>query len=394
MTRIAYLDCFSGISGDMLLGALIDAGWPLDHLQAAVDALQLGDVTVSAERVHKRHLAGTQVRVHAPDAQPLRHPADLTDIIARADLPEDVRRRSQRAIDLLAEAEARVHGMPVEQVHFHEVGAVDTLVDVVGAAAGFHALGVAQIVSSPLPWSHGSIHIAHGHFPVPAPAVAALVEGIPVVPLAIEGETVTPTGAALVRALAAEVGPIPAMTVTRVAHGAGVKDWPDRPNLLRLVLGEAATGHATAETLTILACNLDDMNPEWYGPLIEAALGAGALDIWLTPVHMKKNRPGVVAEILCHPTDALALRTLLFTQTTTLGIREQQVTRWALPRQSETVRTPFGEVRVKIAAVDGERTKFAPEHDDCAAHAAANGVSVRDVWLAAIQAAERIERRD
>jgi uncharacterized protein (TIGR00299 family) protein len=385
MTRIAYLDCFAGLSGDMLLGALVDAGWPLERLQAVVDTLGMDGVRVQAETVSKHSLAGTQVSVLAPEAQPLRHPADLAALIEQADLPASIRARAANVIDALARAEARVHGVPVEEIHFHEIGAVDTLVDVVGAIAGLEALGVEQVVCAPLPWSHGTVQIAHGRFPVPPPAVAVLLEGLPVIGTDIEGEMVTPTGAALAAGLAGSFGLMPAMTVSRVGYGAGSRSWPDRPNLLRLVLGEQ-NGGTSAETLTVLACNLDDMVAEWYGPLIESALRAGALDIWLTPIQMKKGRPAIVVEVLCRPQDALALRTLLFRHTTTLGIRETTVTRWALPRQSHTVATRYGEVRIKEATLDDGTRKFAPEHDDCVAHASEHGVSVREVWLAAMQA--------
>ncbi len=390
MTRIAYLDPFAGASGDMLLGALVDAGWPLASLQAVVDSFGIAGVSVSAEVVHKSHLAGTYVTVHAPDAQPLRHPADLIAIIEGAAVSEAVRARAIAVITRLAEVEARVHGMPVDHVHFHEIGAVDTLVDVVGAIAGFEALGVERIVSAPLPWSGGTVRIAHGVFPVPPPAVAALLEGFPVKGVDVQGELVTPTGAALVTGLAAAFGPAPDMVVQRVAYGAGTKEWPDRPNLLRLVLGEqpGAVEGIRTETLTVLACNLDDMVAEWYGPLVETALRAGALDVWLTPAHMKKGRPAIIVEVLCRPADAPALRDLLFRQTTTLGIREYPVTRHALPRAVRTVSTPYGDVRIKIAEPGTDRAKFAPEHDDCAARAAERGVSVREVWLAAIQAAQ------
>jgi len=376
MTTIAYLDCFAGASGDMLLGALLDSGWPLAELQVVVDRLGLGAVTVEAARLVKHGLAGTHVEVIAPEAQPLRHPADLIRHIDAAGLPESVRGRAVGVIEVL------------DEVHFHEVGAVDTLVDIVGVIAGLEALGVGRVVASPLPWSHGTIKIQHGVYPVPPPAVAALLEGVPVVGVDVAGETVTPTGAALVAGLADEFGLMPSMTVTRVGYGAGRKDWPDRPNVLRLVIGQAeAAGAAQSETLIVLACNLDDMVPEWYGPLVEAALAAGALDVWLTPTHMKKGRPAVVVEVLCRPNAAADLRALLFRQTTTLGIRQSTVTRWALARQMTAVQTPFGEVRVKVAALDNGTRKFSPEHDDCAALAADHGVSVREVWLAAVGAA-------
>lgn len=388
MTRIAYFDCFAGVSGDMLLGALVDAGWPIERLQAVVDTLKVEGVSVQAEAVSKHHLAGMQVSVLAPNAQPLRHPADLIALIEQSDLSEPIQTRAIEVIMALAKAEARVHGVPVEEIHFHEIGAVDTLVDVVGSVAGLEALGVGQAVCAPLPWSHGTIQISHGRFPVPPPAVAALLEGIPVTGVDVEGELVTPTGAALMVCLAGSFGLMPSMIVSRVGYGAGSRDWPDRPNLLRLVLGEQ-TADTSAETLTVLATNLDDMQPEWYGPLMESALKAGALDIWLTPVQMKKGRPGVVVEVLCKPQDALALRTLLFRQTTTLGIRETTVMRWALPRQIRTVSTCYGDVRIKEATLDDGTLKFAPEHDDCAARATEHGVSVREVWLAAVQAAQQ-----
>ncbi len=390
MNRTAYLDCFAGASGDMLLGALLDAGWPLAELQAVVDSFGIPGVTVAAATVQKKHLTGTHVEVIAPDAQPLRHPADLIGIILRAAVSEAVKTKAIAVIERLAEVEARVHGMSVEEVHFHEVGAVDTIVDVVGVIAGFEALGVTRIVSTPLPWSQGMIKIAHGLFPVPPPAVAALLEGFPVKGVDVQGEMVTPTGAALITGLADAFGSLPDMTVQRVAYGAGVKEWPDRPNLLRLVLGDAAdgVGAARAETLTVLACNLDDMVPEWYGPLVEKAMEAGALDVWLTPAQMKKGRPAIIVEVLCRPADAATLRELIFRQTTTLGVREYRVTRWALPRTVRTVTTPYGEVRVKIGAPGTVLAKFSPEHDDCVACAKHHDVSVREVWLAAVQAAE------
>lgn len=389
MTRIAYLDCFAGVSGDMLLGALVDAGWPLERLQTVVDALKLEGVSVQAEAVSKHHLAGTQVSVLAPHSQPLRHPADLVRLIEQAELSKPIQARAADVVMTLAKAEARVHGVPVEEIHFHEIGAVDTLVDVVGSIAGLEALGIDQVVCAPLPWPHGTIQISHGRFPIPPPAVAALLEGIPVTGVDVEGEMVTPTGAALATCLAASFGLMPSMIVSRVGYGAGSREWPDRPNLLRLVLGEQ-NSDTSAETLIVLATNLDDMQPEWYGPLIESALKAGALDIWLTPVQMKKGRPGVVVEVLCKPHDALALRTLLFHQTTTLGIRETTVMRWALPRQIRTVATCYGDVRIKEAALEDGTLKFAPEHDDCMARAAEHGVSVREVWLAAVQTAQQL----
>jgi uncharacterized protein (TIGR00299 family) protein len=389
MPAIAYLDCFSGISGDMLLGALVDAGWPLERLQAVVESLQLDNVQVQTSRTSKHGIAGTLIRVVAPRDQVARGRDDLVEMVRRAGLAKPVEEQATAVINILAEAESRVHHVPVEAIHFHEIGAVDTLVDIVGTVVGLNELGVEAVYSTPLPWSSGTVKTAHGILPVPPPAVALLLEGIPVVGVDIQGEMVTPTGASLVRALARDFGPIPPMRVERVGYGAGQRDWAERPNLLRLVIGQAETPSdgLTVETLTVLACNIDDMNPQWYGPLVETLLKAEALDVWLTPVQMKKNRPATVVEVLCTPSRSGELRRLLFQQTTTLGVREYTVTRNCVERHIETVQTRYGPVRVKVGVLPGGGVKAAPEHDDCLALAAEHQVSVREVWTAAVQAA-------
>lgn len=387
---IAYLDPVGGISGDMLLGALLDAGWRLDELQAVVDALGVDGVRVEAEPVLKQGIAGTQARVLAPDVQPLRHLADLKRIVDRAALPAGVVARVLGILDRLAQVEAGVHGIPVDEVHFHEIGAVDTLVDVVGAVVGFHALGIERIVCAPLPWSSGTVRTEHGIMPVPPPAVAALLKDVPVVGVDVQGEMVTPTGAVLAVTLADRFGAMPRLTVRSVGYGAGERTWPDRPNLLRLVTGEAAVDASTAcvETLSVLACNLDDMQPEWYPPLVDRLFEAGALDVWLTPIHMKKGRPAIVVEVLCQPEDTSLLRRALFEHTTTLGVRESTVARSALPRRLRTVDTSYGPVQVKEAQRPGGAWHAVPEHNDCLRLAAKHGVTVRQVWLAALRAAE------
>ncbi len=396
MTRIAYLDCFAGVSGDMLLGALLDIGWDLAELQAVVEALKLGEISIEASRVKKHNLMGTQVAVHAPAAQSLRRPAELIALVDKADIDESIRNRAKEIILALARVEAQVHGLNLEAVHFHELGAVDTIVDVVGVVAGLEALNVKQMVCSPLPWSHGTLKTEHGAIPLPGPAVTALLEGVPVTGVDIHGEMVTPTGAVLVTVLANTFGPMPDMTLSKVGYGAGSHDWPNLPNLLRLVLGEAVTSNslATPEPLVVLASNIDDMNPEWYGPLAEAMFSANALDIWLTPTYMKKWRPGIMVEVLCKPQDAAGLRALLFRETTTLGVREQHITRWALLRKTCTVDTPFGRVRVKVAYINDAEHKFSPEHDDCVVAASKHNVSMREVWLAAMEAAQLLNMAD
>ena len=387
---LAYLDCFSGISGDMLLGALIDAGWPLEHLHAIVDRLNIGDVRVEAQRVEKQGISATWVKVIAPHEHVHRHRSDLVNIITAAGLPGPIEAQAITVVDALAQAESKVHHVPVEQIHFHEVGAVDTIVDIVGAVTGLHELGVDNVHCSALPWSHGTVKAAHGILPVPPPAVVELLQGIPVIDVDVQGELVTPTGAALVRVLAETFGPIPAMTIQQAAYGAGTRDLPNRANVMRLVMGEAAANvpGLKTETLTVLACNIDDANPEWLGALPEILLQAGALDVWLSPTYMKKNRPATVIEVLCLPQQASHMRDLLLRHTTTLGVREHGVTRHALPRRREPVQTRFGPVQVKFAQLPDGTSKFAPEHDDCVRLAKENNVSVREVWLAAIQAVQ------
>lgn len=386
----AYLDCFSGISGDMLLGALIDLGWSLEELQVVVDRLQLEGVTVDAQRVEKQGISATWIHVNAPHEHVHRHRSDLVEIITRAKFPPEIETRAIAVVDALALAESRVHNVPVEEIHFHEVGAVDTIVDIVGAVVGLDALGINELYCSPIPWSYGTVRAAHGILPVPPPAVTELLQGIPVVSVDVQGELVTPTGAALARVLSQSFGSIPAMIIDKVGYGAGTKNLPERANILRVI-----TGHSThnadpikVETLTILACNIDDANPEWLGILPETMLQAGALDVWMTPTFMKKNRPATCVEVLCRPEKTHQLRDLLFRHTTTLGIREQTIIRSALPRYFETVDTPFGSVQVKFTTLPDGTKKFAPEHEDCATRAREHDVSVREVWLSAIQAIE------
>jgi len=386
MTRLAYLDCFAGISGDMLLGALLDAGWPVERLHAVVAGLKLDGVQVTVDHVTKNGIYATQVKVVSPSEQPQRGYNDLAAIVQTAELPAAIQQQALSALKLLAETESAVHHVPVEQIHFHEVGAVDTLVDIVGALVGFHDLKIDAVYSAPLPWSQGMVKTMHGMLPVPPPAVAVLMQGIPVVGVDVVGEMVTPTGATLVRALAKDYGPIPTMRVERVGYGAGQREWPDRPNLLRLVIGQGEGTGLTVETLTVLACNIDDMNPQWYGPLIQTLLDTHALDVWLTPAQMKKNRPATIIEMLCKTPDVDNLRDLLLRHTTTLGVRQYTVSRYSVDRRIETVSTPYGAVRVKIATLPDGSIKAAPEHDDCAARAIEHGISIREVWLAALDA--------
>ncbi len=384
---IAYLDCFAGISGDMLLGALIDAGWPEERLREVIARLRLGDVQLKVDRVVKHGISATQVRILSSPHQPHRGLKDLTQIVTQADLPVFIQERAVSALSLLAEAESAVHNVPVERIHFHEVGAVDTIVDIVGAVVGFQEFNIESVYCTSVPWSQGTVKTQHGIMPVPPPAVAALLRDVPVVGIAVEGETVTPTGASLLRTLVRSFGPMPPMQIHRSGYGAGQRDWPDRPNVLRLMIGEKteSAGGLNVEMLTKLACNIDDMNPESYSALIDRLFEAAALDVWMTPAQMKKNRPATVVQVLAHPENANRIRAVLFRHTTTLGVREENVTRYSLPRRVETVETVYGSVRMKIATLPGGSQRAAPEHDDCATRALEKNVSVGEVWLAAIK---------
>ena len=387
MTTFAYLDCFAGISGDMLLGALIDVGWPPDRLREVIARLKLGDVTLTVERVVKQGISSTQVKILSPHHQPHRGLHELSSIVQQADLPAAVQERAISGLRLLAEAESAVHNVPVEKIHFHEVGAVDTIVDIVGALMGMDDLKVDRVHCTAVPWSRGTVKTEHGILPVPPPAVAMLLREVPVIGVDIEGETVTPTGATLVRMLANEFGAMPPMEIERVGYGAGMRNWPDRPNVLRLLIGKSSdhVNGLKVEQLTLLSCNIDDMNPQWYGPLTRQLHNANALDVWLTPVQMKKDRPGTVIEILCADEHTVALRGLLLRHTTTLGVRETKVTRHSLPRRMESVETDYGTVRMKVATLPDGSQKAAPEHEDCVARAMEHGVSVGEVWRAAMK---------
>jgi len=390
MSRIAYLDCPAGISGDMLLGALIDVGWPEQNLRELISKLKLGDVQLKVDRVSKRGIAATQVNILSSSHQPHRGLHDLSAIVMQAELPGGIQQQAISALRLLAEAESQVHGVPVDRIHFHEVGAVDTIVDIVGALVGFTDLNITEVHCSALPWSRGTVKTEHGILPVPPPAVALLLRDVPVVGADIEGETVTPTGATLARTLAKQFGIMPSMWVERVGYGAGQRDWPDRPNVLRLTIGESTDDAAglQVEQLVVLSCNIDDMNPQWYEPLVNELFAANALDVWLDSVQMKKGRPGTIVNVLCAPGDAVVSRAILLRHTTTLGVREMGVTRHSVPRTVETVQTVYGAIRVKIATLPDGSSKVSPEHDDCAAKAREFGVSLGEVWAAVMRNAK------
>jgi pyridinium-3,5-bisthiocarboxylic acid mononucleotide nickel chelatase len=379
--KLAYFDCFSGISGDMTLGALLDAGCDIEYLRGELRGLQVSGWELSGEKVWKNGMAATYARVKTEDQQKHRSLSAILEILKNSQLAPVVRERAAAIFQKLGEAEARVHDVPLEKIHFHEVGAVDAIVDIVGACIGFHALGIERFACSPLNVGGGTAKMAHGVLPVPAPATANLLQGKPTYSNGVHRELVTPTGAAIVATLCDSFGPQPAMSVSAIGYGAGTADLEGQPNVLRIMIGDAPERIVPAQDqeITVIEANLDDMNPQIYGYFQEKALAAGALDVFTTSVQMKKNRPGTLLTVLCRPADAQGLMSLIFAETTTFGVRSYTAQRRVLPRESVKVKTKFGEVRVKLSRVNGRVLHAAPEYEDCRKLAKENNVPLQRV---------------
>ncbi|MBW1952029.1 MAG: nickel pincer cofactor biosynthesis protein LarC [Deltaproteobacteria bacterium] len=364
--RLAYFDCFSGVSGDMTLGALIEVGLDFEELSEILAGLGLTGYTIAANRVTKHHLTGTKVDIRLTSPQPHRTYPDIVSLITAAPLPPPVQELSQAIFRCLAEAEARVHQQAVEQVHFHEVGAVDSILDVVGVAYGFWALDLNQIYASALPLGQGLIRCAHGLLPNPAPATLLLLNGVPVYGTEINAELVTPTGAAILKGASARFGPCPALTVEQVGYGAGTLDLPSQPNLLRLLVGRPtvtpALGHT--ERVLVMETHIDDLPPELYEHLMAALFAAGALDVAYAPLQMKKNRPGIRLTVIAPLARRGEIIETLFLESTTLGVRLMEVERVVAQRWSDTIDTPYGPLPVKVTEIRGQR-RLLPEYEAC-----------------------------
>ncbi len=377
--RIGYFDCFSGVSGDMILGALVDAGLPLAELQSTLDGLGVAGIRLDAEEVRRGPFRGTLVRVTTEEhGHPHRHLSDIRRILDAAQLPADARADAGRIFRRLAEAEASAHGVAVEKIHFHEVGALDSIADIVGAAWGIRRLGLEAIHASPINLGSGSVKGAHGTMPVPAPGTAALLAGVPAYGSRIPAELTTPTGAAVLATLAAGFGPMPRMTVERVAYGAGQRQLAEQPNLLRLVIGATVVSHER-DRVAVLEANIDDMNPQFFEPLLDRLFEAGALDASLAPLVMKKSRPGTLLTVLAEPEDAERLASLVLAHSTTFGVRMATADRWKRPRDFVSVKTAYGAVRVKRGWEGDRLAILAPEYEDCRRLALAAGVPVQVV---------------
>lgn len=376
---LAYFDCFSGISGDMILGSLVDAGVGIDVLRAELEKLNLPGYELTALKVTRSGIAATKVHVClAESEQPARHLADIKDIIQSSSLSPTVKDKSLRIFGQLADAEAKVHGTTPDKVHFHEVGAVDAIVDIVGAVIGLERLGISKVMASAVNVGSGTVQSAHGRLPVPAPATAELLTGVPWYQSATQVELATPTGAAIIGTLGSSFGPVPQITVNRVSYGAGDREVPGMPNVLRLLIGEPAATYEE-DTSVLIETNIDDLNPQVYGYLIETLMRRGAQDAYLTPVVMKKGRPAVLLSVLTDRTRSDAMVDIIFRETTSIGVRIQEVGRKKLSREIGLLDTIFGKIRIKISRRGNELLTATPEYDDCRAAAEARGVPLKTV---------------
>jgi uncharacterized protein (TIGR00299 family) protein len=391
MTRHAHFDCVSGVAGDMTLAALVAAGWPAAELERLPARLKLEDVRVVVRDVRRGPFAAKHVSVEFPEKQPHRHLHHVEAILDQADLPASVRERAKQVFRRLAEAEAEVHGTTVQKVHFHEVGAVDAIVDIAGALLGLEALGVGSVSASVLPLGRGSVSSQHGTIPVPAPATALLLRGVPVRGGPVDAELVTPTGAALLTTLVQNWGDAPAFRLTAVGTGAGTREFADHPNILRILVGELASPAATTpgeRRVAVLETAVDDENPQFLAAAVTDLLAQGALDAMVAPVTMKKGRSGMWLVIVCEPADATRLASAVLALTSSLGVRIREERRIELPRKVLEVATEYGDIQVKVAILPGGNTRAVPEFESVLQAARRSGVTVHVVSAAAMRAVE------
>jgi len=376
--KTLYFDCFAGVSGDMILGAMVAVGVEPNELKNRLQLLGIQGYELSFEQVDRSGISCVHARVKTQHEQVHRHLSDIIGIIDKSALSDAVKKRATKTFTRLAEAEARVHNQPIEKIHFHEVGALDAIVDVVGAAICFDLLGIEQFICSPLHVGSGTVDMEHGRFPVPPPAVAALLEDAPIYSTDIKGELVTPTGAAIIKSVCNSFGPLPAMKLSSSGYGAGTRTYERFPNALRVLIGEAISRESD-ESLMMIETNLDDMPAQYFGHVMDRAFKLDALDCYFTPIQMKKNRPGVLLSILCRPEHREALLQMLFEETTTLGVRTYEVQRRALERKTERVETAYGGIDVKVARLNGSVINQMPEYEQCREAAVRCGVPLRIV---------------
>ena len=385
--KLAYFDCFAGAAGDMIVGALLDAGADAETLRAGLASLA-GGIGIRCEAVQRGGIAGTMFHVQQSGDSPHRGLADILAMIDSADLPGRVAERAKAIFTRLGQVESQIHQVDLKHVHFHEVGAVDSIADIVGACLALESLGVDRIVCSAIPVGSGTVTCDHGQFPLPAPATAALLAGVPTKPGPNEGEATTPTAAAILTTLADTFGQTPAMTVDAIGYGAGTREGDAVPNLLRVFLGEASED-GSADTVVELSANIDDCTGEIIGAAIDKLLAAGCVDAWAAPIVMKKSRPAWMLSALCTEADVAAVEEIFFRETTTFGVRRRHCARRKLDRRYETVETPYGPIRIKLGLLEGRIVTASPEFADCAASADTHHVPVREVLASATAAYRR-----
>ena len=384
---LAYFDCFSGISGDMTLGALVHLGVPVDWLKEQLRALPLKDFDLQSRVVSRHGISAVQVEVISKESHHHRDYQHIKGLIDSSPLSDRVKTVSLAAFDRIAEAEAKIHGCEKDKVHFHEVGGVDAIVDIVGSCLGLERLGVTDVASSALPTGGGFVRCAHGLLPVPAPATLEILKGVPLYGNEIEEELVTPTGAAILAANADSFGPMPAMEVRQIGYGAGTIELEHQPNLLRIILGNPESDWQTdgSQRLVMVETNIDDMNPEIFSYVMERLFEDGALDVFWVPVYMKKNRPGTLVQVLCEPSCRERIVQRILSETTSLGVRFHEVYRTALERDSVTIDTPFGKIEAKRISSMAGGERFVPEYEVCKKIASARNLPLQEVYLSILK---------
>jgi uncharacterized protein (TIGR00299 family) protein len=382
--KTAYFDCFSGISGDMVLGALVDLGLPVEKLKSELHKLNLFDYQIEAKKVAKQGIVSTQIKVHVKEGKKERRLEDILSILDKSKLEEKVKERSRAIFTRLASTEAKIHGKDMQKIHFHELGGVDTIIDVVGAVAGMKYLGVEKVYSSPLPVGRGFVKCAHGILPVPAPATLELLKEVPVYGSNIEAELITPTGAAIIRNLAENFGQMPPMKIESIGYGAGQRDLPI-PNLLRVSLGVLKNAYQE-DAVSLIQTNIDDMNPELYEHIVDRLFHEGALDVFLTPIQMKRTRPATMLSVLADEEKMEKMLEIIFDETTTLGVRISKIKRKKLNRENRKVSTKYGKIEVKIGKHDGAIKNISPGYEECRKIATRLNIPLKKVYQEAQQA--------
>lgn len=386
--KIAYFDCFSGVSGDMLLGALIDAGLDLEELKSELGKLKVSGYRIKAENAIRKGISGTKFSVDVTEQNTERRLKDIIEVIGQSDLDNDVKNLGKKIFEQLATVEAKIHHKNVEDIHFHEIGALDSIIDVIGSLIGIKKLGIEAVYSSKIHVGTGFVECRHGVLPIPAPATLAILKGIPIYSKGIEAELATPTGVCVLKTLSKSFGIIPEMKVEKVGYGAGSREL-EIPNLLRVYVGEASEGEYEKDEVILIETNIDNMNPELLAYASETLLKQGVLDVFMTPIFMKKNRPGIMLSVLTTRDKLDDILSMIFTEITTLGVRIHRLERKKLSREIISMKTKFGEIKVKIGKIGNQIKNIAPEYESCKEIAVKQGIPLKDVYDEAKEAARK-----